>query len=166
MAIIYLFTFFQDGEEGEENSQQLKKKLDEEVYERESKVAKTDVNAEKSYKIDTKGINFNPDEEWKHIEELNKKMAEFNRQFTDRATASKINDLKEWCSFKKEKLHVLQEANNLLFNKNSQCDVPRKEKNVKNINAAVNIVSPADLIQRSFQSYQVKGDIKYWLASN
>lgn len=145
-------------EGGAENCQQLKKKLDE-VYERESKVSKKCVNTEELHKMNVK--KFFPEKEWKHLLELNKRLDEF------KSSTSKINDLKERYTFNKEKLHVLQkDADNWLFNKNFRKDVTRKEKNDKNTNAAVNIVSPADLIQKSFQSYQVKGDTKYWLTSN
>lgn len=108
-------------------------------------------------------IDFNPEEEWKHILEMNKKIATWHG-VTSKET---VNDAKEKLCDKNCKPYrflQLKEVNNWLYN-SKNCNLGIEETSGK-ITKEMNLTSPAEIIQKSFKSYLAKDNIQNWLSAH
>lgn len=110
-------------------------------------------------------IDFNPEEEWQHILEMNKKIASWHG-VTSKETVNDPKEKEKSCDKNCKPYKFLQskEANNWLYN-SKKCNLGIEETSGK-ITKEMNLMSPAAIIQNSFKSYLAKDNIQNWLSTH
>lgn len=111
-------------------------------------------------------IDFNPEEEWKHIFEMNKKIASWHG-VTSKETINDPKEEEKSCDNKCKPYRFLQlkEANNNWLHNSKNCNL-RIEETSDKITKEMNLMSPAEIIQKSFKSYLAKDNIQNWLSAH
>lgn len=110
-------------------------------------------------------IDFNPDDEWKHILEMNKKLASWH-EVTSKETVTDPKEKEKSCdkSYKPYKFLLSKEANNWLYSSKKR-NLGIEETSGK-ITKEINLMSPAEIIQKSFKPYLAKDNIQNWLSTH
>lgn len=128
--------------------------------------------SENSNEVHENSKGFDPEEEWKQISELNKKIASFHEMTTKLSEDSHHKKTVD-CSISATKLHhknceeerlFIKEVDDWLNRLKPKVTVVR-EKTIEKFSADSNYASPAELIKKSFKPYFANDNIQNWLSS-